>query len=121
FRQATGRYILHVDADDMLTPQALATLSAALDRDPGLHIAYGSLETVGDEATHETTHGRKQSWPGHFDWLSQAAHLNQLPYCAMMRRAVLERSGGYREREWRAEDAAFWLRVTALGFRAAKV
>src|SRR5690606_31186137 len=52
FKQATGRYILHLDADDMLTPQALATLSAALDRDPGLHIAYGSLETVGDEATH---------------------------------------------------------------------
>src|SRR5690606_14733038 len=48
-------------------------------------------------------------------------HLNQLPYCAMMRRAVLERSGGYRERDWRAEDASFWLRVTALGFRAAKV
>lgn len=122
FKQATGRYILHLDADDMLTPQALAALAAALDHDPGVHIAYGSLETVGDEATFENTeYGRKQAWPGHFDWLSQAAHLNQLPYCAMMRRAVLERSGGYRERDWRAEDASFWLRVTTLGFRAAKV
>jgi hypothetical protein len=39
----------------------------------------------------------------------------------MMRREVLERSGGYRTRDWRAEDASLWTRLTSFGFRAAKV
>lgn len=39
----------------------------------------------------------------------------------MVRREVLERSGGYRERDWRAEDASLWTRVTSFGFRAAMV
>jgi hypothetical protein len=33
----------------------------------------------------------------------------------------LERSGGYRTRDWRAEDASLWTRLTSFGFRAAKV
>jgi len=48
------------------------------------------------------------------------AHMNQLPSCVMMRRAVLERSGGYRDRMKRNEDAEFWCRVTSLGFKAKK-
>jgi len=38
----------------------------------------------------------------------------------MARREVYERSGGYRERMRRQEDAEFWCRVTSLGFRAKK-
>src|SRR5512135_2805640 len=49
------------------------------------------------------------------------AHMNQLPSCAMMRREVMQRSGGYRIRNKRQEDAEFWCRVTSFGFRAKKV
>jgi GT2 family glycosyltransferase len=38
----------------------------------------------------------------------------------MARREVYERSGGYRTRMKRQEDAEFWCRVTSLGFRAYK-
>jgi hypothetical protein len=38
----------------------------------------------------------------------------------MARKEVYERSGGYRERMKRQEDAEFWCRVTSLGFRAKK-
>ena len=38
----------------------------------------------------------------------------------MARREVYERSGGYRERMVRNEDAEFWSRVTSLGMRAKK-
>jgi hypothetical protein len=48
------------------------------------------------------------------------AHMNQLPSCVMARREVYERSGGYRLRMKRQEDAEFWCRVTSLGFRAKK-
>jgi len=118
FQQSRGRYVLFLDADDMLTPNALDLLAGALDGDTGIHIAYGHLDTFNDPNPERSRGG----WPGErFNWHGQIAHLNQLPYAAMLRREVLERSGGYRTRDWRAEDAAFWTRVTSLGFRAAKV
>lgn len=118
FQHARGRYILYLDADDMLAPNALDMLSQALDRDTGIHIAYGHLDTISEDGSGQS----RGVWPGEqFNWRGQIAHLNQLPYSAMMRREVLERSGGYRVRDWRAEDAAFWTRITSLGFRARKV
>jgi glycosyl transferase family 2 len=102
----------------MLAPNALDTLSMALDRDSSIHIAFGHLDTVNDQGQNQ----QRNPWPGAtFDWHAQIAHLNQLHYSSMMRREVLERSGGYRIRDWRAEDASFWTRVTSFGFRAAKV
>lgn len=115
--RSKGRYLINLDADDALGPNALALLSSALDKDKALHIAYGNL-TI---ANHEMGDQRPNSWPGEFNWPGQMAHLNQLHYAALLRREVVERSGGYRERCWRAEDAEFWARVTSFGFRAAKV
>lgn len=118
WKQAQGRYVLFLDADDLLAPNALDTLSTALDRDSGLHIAYGALDIM----AHDGTNRRRNPWPdGAFSWHAQIAHLNQLHGASLMRREVLERSGGYRKRDWRAEDASFWARVTSFGFRAARV
>jgi glycosyltransferase involved in cell wall biosynthesis len=115
--RSIGKYIIPLDADDMLATGALDTLSHALDGNPGIHIAYGRLEF-----TDETGNDRRRGdWPKEFNWFQQMAHLNQLPYCSMMRREVLENTGGYRIRDWRNEDAAFWCYVTAYGFRAKKV
>lgn len=115
FYHARGKYVLFLDADDMLAPNAVDTLSQALDSDPALHIAAGRLDVMNDRGEER----RRNPWPQHtFTWRDQMAHLNQITYASMMRRDVLERSGGYRERDWRAEDAAFWCRVTSLGFRA---
>lgn len=118
FSQAKGRYVLFLDADDKLAPNALDTLAGALDQDTGISIAYGHLDTFNGDNPERTRGG----WPGQsFNWHGQIAHLNQLPYAAMLRREVLERSGGYRTRDWRAEDASLWMRLTSFGFRAKKV
>ena len=115
---ARGRYVICLDADDMLTPNALDLLSSALDRDRGAHIAFGHLDTMSDDGGNR----QRNPWPGdHFDWHAQIAHLNQLPYAAMVRREVYTRSGGYRTRDWRAEDANLWSRLSSFGFRIAKV
>jgi len=125
FGYAKGKYIRHLDADDWLAPECLKIEADSLDSQPGWHIVYGHLESVNDDGsriTDEKGHVKRGGWPpDQFDWLGQMAHLNQLPSCVMARREVFERSGGYRQRMKRNEDAEFWCRVTSLGFRARKV
>ena len=78
FKHSKGKYILPLDADDMLAEHALITLSGALDSDQNIHIAYGHLDTVREDGS-----GRKKSkgWPFQgYSWYGQMAHLNQLPY-----------------------------------------
>jgi len=117
FEQANGRYVLYLDADDYLAENALGLLAGFLDDNPEFSVAYGHLDLIDEDGSNR----RRNDWPfDDFDWFQQMAHLNQLPYSAMMRREVLERSGGYRTRNWRAEDASLWCRLTSLGFRATK-
>ena len=118
FTKSRGRYILPLDADDMLAQHALITLSESLDSDPNIHIAYGHLDTISEDGSSR----KRSSWPFEsYSWYGQLAHLNQLPYSSMMRREVFDRTGGYRVRDWRAEDAGFWIRASSFGFRIAKV
>lgn len=124
FSKARGRYIRHLDADDFLSPSDLEILSGELDKDPSIHIAYGHLEVVREDGSRVLQNGEpvRGGWPAdQFNWYQQMMHMNQLPSCAMMRREVLERTGGYRERMTRQEDAEFWCRATSLGFVARKV
>lgn len=120
---AVGKYIRHVDADDFMADNCLELEATALDTDRGADIVYGHLEVVRTDGS-RVLQGREPvrgGWPpDQFNWYQQMAHLNQLPSCVMARREVYERSGGYRERMKRNEDAEFWCRVTSLGFRAKK-
>jgi len=117
-QNSKGKYIIPLDADDMLAENALEILVGELEKDKTIHIAYGHLDTVDGEGGDR----KRNPWPfKEFNWNEQIAHLNQLPYSALIRREVFERTGGYRRRHWRAEDAAFWIKATSFGFRARKV
>ncbi len=117
FAKASGKYICYLDADDMLTPDALALQSNALDTDRSIHIAYGKLDLISENLGER----KPNEFPRTFNWFGQMAHHNQVPTGAMMRREVIERSGGWRTRQWRAEDAEFWSRATSFGFQAERV
>ena len=121
---SNGRYVRHVDADDFLAENTLALEVAALDQFRGLDVVYGHLEVVnedGSQITDRSGEVARGTWPAEkFSWYQQMSHLNQLPSCAMARREVYERSGGYRTRMKRNEDAEFWCRVSSLGFRIQK-
>jgi len=115
--RARGTYLIYVDSDDMLPENALELLATALDRDRSIHIAYGSLDVISEDGTHR----RRNVFPQEFNWYHQMAHQNQIPTAAMMRRRVALQNHGWRVRQWRAEDAEFWSRVTSFGYRARKV
>jgi len=113
---AKGKYILPLDADDMISPDTLHTLSGVLDSDKMIHIAYGNVGFV--ELNGDIWHS---GWPMEFrhDW--QLMQRNLLPYCSMYRREVWEATAGYRSRCRTAEDADFWSRASSFGFRPAMV
>lgn len=121
FAQAQGKYILNLDADNVLPDNALEILSDALDQRRDLHIVYGALETMSDDGTNRKANQFPYPVYENYSWNAQLAHLNQLHSGAMMRREVVEQSAGYRERQWRAEDAEFWSRVSSFGFRIERV
>ncbi|KKN01593.1 hypothetical protein LCGC14_1126130, partial [marine sediment metagenome] len=122
---ARGRYILPLDADDMIATRTVETLAAELDRDRELHIAYGNVRFVEEDGATPTDYHVAGQSPGHSGWpmefnldrnLDGPGQL--LPYASMFRREVWALTGGYRERCRSSEDCDFWLRTTSYGFTA---
>lgn len=123
-RQSTGRYIVPLDADNMLAPGTLATLAGELDKHPTLDIAYGAVKFVLPDGTPDRSVSSDgvSEWPfDQFSYSQQMQNMNQIPSTSMYRRKWWERSGGYRRRWRTAEDADFWCRVTSIGAYPAKV
>jgi glycosyltransferase involved in cell wall biosynthesis len=123
--QAKGRYILNLDADNMLPPGSLGTLVGLLESDRGLDITYGKIKFVLDDGvTPDKTVSQDgiSRWPPVVcDYGSQMAHKNQIPSSAMFRRKLWEQVGGYRGRCRRiGEDPDFWCRALSMGAKAAR-
>ena len=123
-RAARGRYILLLDADDMLAPAATRLLATALDEHKDLHIAYGNVlftDEAGELSVFPNRERGHSGWPMEyrFDW--HRMQRNLMPYSSMCRREVWELTGGYRRRWRTAEDADFWLRAASYGFRPSMV
>lgn len=120
-REAKGKYILPLDADDYLEPSAVGLLANALDKDRNIHIAYGNVKFVDVDGTPTVYRGFEQnpgfsSWPVEFDLTKQLKEQNLLPYASMYRRSVWQGIGGYSPRCRTAEDATFWTRASSYGF-----
>lgn len=113
-------YITCLDADDALKPEFLRACIAELEKDRSLGIAYTGLWYVKPDGSE----GLSQ-WPEQCDYDKQVQKKNQIPTACTFRREMWKRLGGYRQRNSPSgageEDAEFWLRAGAYGFRAKKV
>lgn len=125
-RLANGRYILPLDADDMLAPNTVSILADALDNDRSIHVAYGGVFFVDEDGVTPTDYGKEygrhltpghSSWPFQFEHEKQIQQMNLLPYSSMYRKEAWEQTGGYRRRCRTAEDADMWVRFSSYGFR----
>ena len=136
--QAAGETELYArqDADDVSHPERFARQVAYLDAHPqvglvatGVHMIVTSAEAVG--AGEHAGNGSTDGWRRYERWLAECVTPGDiardlwvespLPHpTVMMRRAVYEQAGGYREVPW-AEDYDLWLRMLRGGIVMAKL
>lgn len=117
-RQAKGRYICCLDADDRIDPTFLQRLTAALDADPGLGIAYSDMTVFGDWPDRGKWSGPVKCSEYDFELLKQR---NFLPCCNLFRRVAWERAGGYKDINPSWEDYELWLNMGKLGWPGRRV
>jgi glycosyltransferase involved in cell wall biosynthesis len=103
-----GNYILPLDADNRIRPAYPARGMEIMERDSGIAVVYGDPEFFGERA------GRKHI--PEFN-LRQLLEWNYIDACAVMRRSVWERCGGYDERMpvQGFEDWDLWCRIALNG------
>lgn len=100
-REAGGRYILPLDADDRLHPEMLARTVAVLEADPKVAIAYTDLVHFGAVT--------KVVRAAEYDF-KRLPQQNQLNACSLFRREAWVAVGGYnRNMTWGYEDWDFWV------------
>lgn len=114
---ADGKYICCLDADDEIEPLFIEACVDELENDPSLGIAYTKLKWVDDKSGKSST----SEWPNRYDFDQFIHKKNQVPTCCVFRKEVFTRLGGMRQRYAPdgagAEDAEFWLRAGAYGWR----
>ncbi|MFW2332947.1 glycosyltransferase, partial [Ilumatobacter sp.] len=111
FEHARAELVMVMDADNLVYPNAIARLSAALDDDPGAAFAYSSLEEFGASA------GVRSAMAWNVERLCES---NYIDAQAMIRLDAWRRHGGYRvgdELVFGWEDWELWLRLAAAGER----
>ena len=103
---ATGSLILPLDPDDRLEAGFLAKTVALLDAEPTVSVAYTHIRHFGE---------RHDTWTcGPFDPHTLSRN-NVIPYCALFRKELWEKVGGYRS-DVGYEDWHFWLDACEQGF-----
>jgi len=107
FRAARGRYIVPLDADDLLEREYVTRCIAALDSDPAAAFAYTDFQVFGSQNYAEN--------PGEYN-LYRLLDQNFLTYAALIRKTDWEQAGGYDESmRLGYEDWEFWLRLGGRG------
>ncbi len=106
-REATGKYILPLDADDTIEPSYVAKAVAVLEAQPQVGCVYCKARKFGDESG---------PWDLPPYSLYQEAIDNVIFVTALFRKADWEAVGGFDEKlRHGVEDYDFWLKLIASG------
>ncbi|MBI1353666.1 MAG: glycosyltransferase [Acidobacteria bacterium] len=107
FREARGRYVVPLDADDLLEPSMMAVCYEQLSQRPDCGFAYFDYHVFGDF--------NYLQQPGEYN-LYRLLNENFLACCCFVPKAVWEQVGGYDEwHRWGYEDWSFYLRLARGG------
>lgn len=112
-QHSKGKYILPLDADDMLHPTFLEKTVRILDEYPYFFIVYTDLQEFGER----NNLVQAKNW----DPLT-LPYQNHLNYCSLMRREVWEEVGGYNPNMVLGyEDWDFWIGSVQKGFTGTRI
>ncbi len=116
-RASGGEYVAFLDDDDEWMPEMLERCAAVLDRDPNCALVYAGAYKV-DSNGRPMPNQDSQTWGLDSPTLAQMLERpwNVVPSRVMVRRATLERSGGFDERCVRADDIYFLLLAREHGY-----
>ncbi|OLE56152.1 MAG: hypothetical protein AUI36_16465 [Cyanobacteria bacterium 13_1_40CM_2_61_4] len=106
--EASGQYILPLDADDLIGPTMLEECADMLDADPQLSLVYTDRQDFGDI---------ERVWTAGKYELQRLKYFNQIGYCSMFRKSMWEEVGGYRVNVSGFDDWDFWIASALRGFR----
>jgi len=116
-----GRYLLPLDADDVLKPYALARLVEVLETQSDVAIVYPDYETFGTQS-HVVRCIDEHLFLDAARLKNGLPSCSGLPYCSLYRRDVWSKVGGYNPNMiWGYEDWDFWIGCLEKGFRARRV
>ncbi|MFN3781956.1 MAG: glycosyltransferase family 2 protein, partial [Candidatus Kapaibacteriota bacterium] len=109
-RHSKGKFILPLDADDLIHPTFLEKTVNVLLTNPNIHIVYTDLQEFGERNNLVIA----RNWNPAI--LPFQNHLN---YCSLFRRQVWEIVGGYNTLGY--EDWDFWIGCAEKGFSALRI
>jgi hypothetical protein len=115
---ATGEFIVRLDADDLLTPGALARAVALFDNHPNVGLVYGHPRHFTTPVPPQPRAGIRawSLWTGR-DWVAERCRTGvnciTTPE-AMIRGSVMASIGGLSTRLRFAQDMEIWLRAAAV-------
>lgn len=124
-RRARAEIVCFLDADDLLLPHYLQTVSATLSARPDADFVYCDAYTFDDRTRrvrkHTTTHYVRRPSPAPTapdGMLEELIKRNFIIIPVAVRRPVIEAAGLFDEAMTAAEDWDMWLRLTAAGHLA---
>ena len=103
-----GRYVLPLDADNLLRPGFTTAAAGILDSQPEVGVVYCDAARFGD------AEGRWEIGPPDIDRLVRG---NYIDNCSVVRRQTLEECGGWDETAEILADWDLWLGVAERGWR----
>lgn len=115
--ESAAEFVLFLDSDDCLTPDALARLTAPLQNDPALTVAYGEAVAVGADGQRGVEGGPLLAKRPSGKVLVALAAQNFVvsPGVLCARREVCVALGGFDTALHVSEDWVFWCRLAAHG------
>ena len=103
-RASSGRYVLPLDADDLIEPLMLEDCVRILEQRPDASIAYTNRRDFGDF---------DRVWTAGSFEIGRLKYFNQLTYCAVFRRTLWESVAGYQSNVDGFDDWDFWIACAA--------